>query len=195
MRSVCVIYSPALIRTVAASCKVKTRHFFSRMLLRTASRTLPRSLSRRVHPSALPSSVSAPSLLAAPGILPPLALSRCHTIHTTQSQSTPMSTNAHDVDPGSKKLPDTVDETGDALNAADVAPAAAAADSSAVVARLAPGDRTRFLSQSYTIPFPPLQHDLSFDDKSTWPKDPMQVFSQWSERESETHERRTARAR
>jgi hypothetical protein len=48
------------------------------------------------------------------------------------------------------------------------------------VARLVQGDRTRFLSQGYTIPFAPLTQPLSFDDATSWPKDPMQVFSQWS---------------
>lgn len=47
-------------------------------------------------------------------------------------------------------------------------------------ATLKEGSVTRFLSQQYPLPFPPLHQSLSFEDTHTWPEDPMRVFSQWS---------------
>jgi len=54
------------------------------------------------------------------------------------------------------------------------------ASDAAVPAPLLQGSQTRFLSHQYPIPFAPLSEPLSFEDTTSWPEDPMQVFSQWS---------------
>ena len=105
------------------------------------------------------------------------ATNLCRT-HTRSLRA--MSTNAHDVDPHAKRQQLQQDGGTTVAASAVVSSAAAAAAAPGPLARLAQGDRTRFLSQSYTIPFAPLTRPLSFDDASSWPKDPMEVFSQWS---------------
>jgi len=93
-----------------------------------------------------------------------------------------MSTNAHDIDPHA--LPDGnggdgAQRAGDGATVAASASASAAAAPASDVKPLVQGQRTRFLSRHYTLPFPPLSNTLSFDDVASWPDDPMRVFSQW----------------
>jgi hypothetical protein len=107
-----------------------------------------------------------------------------------------MSTNAYDIDPhakdgaaeaagedraagsvgGSVPVPSAVSPA----DLADGGPGGAAAATAAMAGRLKQGERTRFLSKHYQLPFTPLDRHLSFDDVSSWPDDPMRVFSQWS---------------